>query len=126
MRSKASDGASSILSRGPGDPTQSSRLFLSTGVLSAPTNRNVPIPCAAWLAAPKTKAELELGEQHEVRARTLGQLERFAPPRGTEDVETIVSKLPPEIFSGLRLQLGDEDCARPLAAIPIWLRQAVA
>ena len=68
------------------------------------------------LAEPKT--ELELLEQHEIRAHLLGEVERLAPSRGAEDVEAVVAQLPAEVLARLRLELRDEDCRHARDASP--------
>ena len=78
-------------------------------------DRNVPIPRPPGLAAPKPQAEVELGEQDDVGTRGLRELERLAAPRGTEDVEAVVAKLPAEKLARLGLRLGDENGTRHAA-----------
>ena len=73
---------------------------------------HVAVPRPPRLAAAKPQAEVELGEEHEVRPRALGELERLAPARRLEHVEAVVAELPVEVLARLGLRLGDEDCAR--------------
>ncbi len=76
---------------------------------------DVPVPAPPRLAAPEPKAEVELGEQHEIGPCALGELERLAPPRGAEHVEAVVAQLSTEVLARLGLGLGDEDGARHAA-----------
>src|SRR5262245_56681193 len=50
-------------------------------------HRNVPVPVSPGLAAPQSQAEVELGNDDEVWARRLGDVERLAPASRSEHVE---------------------------------------
>ena len=73
---------------------------------------DVPVPRPSRLAPSKAQAQVELGEQHDVRPDALRELERLAPPSGPEHVEPVVAKVATEILACLRLGLGDQDGAR--------------
>ncbi len=54
-------------------------------------HRHVSIPGAPRLPAPQAQAEVELGEENDVGARALRELEGLAPARCAEDVEAVIA-----------------------------------
>ena len=76
---------------------------------------DVAIPRPSGLPPAKPKAEIELGEENEVRPNALDQLERFAAACGTEHVEAVVAELAAQVLADLGLGLGDEDGTRHAA-----------
>ena len=76
------------------------------------------------LATPEAQAEVELGQEHEIRPCPLHELERLAPPRRAEDVEAVVAQLASEVLARLELWLGDEDGARHAADASLRVQPA--
>jgi hypothetical protein len=58
------------------------------------------------------KAQVELGEEHDIGPDALGELERLAPPRCPEDVEPVVPEVATQVFTCLGLGLCDKDGTR--------------
>src|SRR5262249_30106714 len=79
---------------------------------------NIPIPRAAGLALPEPKAELELGEEDEIRAQALGQADRLAGCNRRRNLETVLDEMPLEEPTGRALGLGDDQggCHSPTVA----------
>ena len=85
---------------------------------------NVPVPCTTRFPPPQPQAQVELGEQHDIRANALGELERLAPPRRPEHVEAVVAEVATEILACLGLRLCDQDGTRHAADASRVLRDA--
>jgi len=64
-------------------------------------HRHVPVPRPSGLSAAEAQAEVELGEENEIRTCTLREVERLASARRAEHVEPVVLELAPEVFARL-------------------------
>ena len=71
-------------------------------------HRDVAIPRAARHAVAQARAELQLGDEDEVGAHALGQVEDLARVAGAEHVEPVVGELALEEAAGLGLGFGDD------------------
>src|SRR6476659_10031687 len=80
-------------------------------------DRDVAIPGPPRLAAAQAQAELELGEEDDVRPSALRELERLRAACGSEDVEAVVAQLSAEVLPRRWLRFGDEDGARHAATL---------
>ena len=79
---------------------------------------DVAVPGAAGLALPEPEAELELGEEDEIRTQALGQVERLAGGDRRHNLEAVLDELPLEEPTGRALGLGDDQgsCHSPTVA----------
>jgi hypothetical protein len=76
------------------------------------------VPRTTGLALPEPEAELELGEEDEIRTQALRQVERLAGGDRRHNLEAVLDELPLEEPTGRALGLGDDEggCHSPTVA----------
>ena len=75
-------------------------------------HRHLPVPRPPRLAGTKASAEVELGNEDEIRKPPLGEVERLAAEARVQDLEAVRDELPLEVVARLGLGVGEEHGAQ--------------